>query len=501
MQDAPAPDDGKSPLFSIIIPLESHRGQWEQSWLGWTSQTADTSLYEIILVVPPDFTAREQLKALVGNRARFEFADSEHDIGLCAFGATKARGSYLFFTESHCRPEPDVIELCIGAIDVHPDWAGFSCRSIPICHNRLSVAEAAMYQADIEFGMKQHPWRKVLDQCFVTRRDVYRECGGLREELGHFAEWVLAAAYHARGYSIGYLEEARFHHYYIGEVDELKQFTLDFVQGEIRYLSEARNDAGSELLDIPVEWSSRSEAGTSLARNALNALLRYSLAGGGWGRPGEKLLALWRWAVPALLGDLGARGFARLEAWHARAVLVVLTAVGSSEAIARWMRRYIAALIRHQRLDCIHRLGRDARSAGGLLGEQIIAQTGFHAEEFSAGHTFRWSEPEAAVRIKGMPGRTIVRVRSPALRAPLHTIDARFYLDGKPVAPEAVVTGYDGYTLSLDLPPSGIVTLAWACPAFRGVGDSRRLGLSIAGIDVGHDMIEVESAGIASSLA
>jgi hypothetical protein len=29
-----------------------------------------------------------------------------------------------------------------------------------------------MYQADIEFGMKQHPWRKVLDQCSVTRRDV-----------------------------------------------------------------------------------------------------------------------------------------------------------------------------------------------------------------------------------------------------------------------------------------------------------------------------------------
>ena len=94
-----------------------------------------------------------------------------------------------------------------------------------------------------------------------------------------------------------------------------------------------------------------------------------------------------------------------------------------------------------------------------------------------------------------MPGRTIVRVRSPALRAPLDTIDTRFYIDGTPVAPEAVVTGYDGYTLRLDLPPSGIATLAWACPVFRGVGDSRRLGLAVAGVDVGHDMIEVESAG------
>jgi hypothetical protein len=99
-----------------------------------------------------------------------------------------------------------------------------------------------------------------------------------------------------------------------------------------------------------------------------------------------------------------------------------------------------------------------------------------------------------------MPGRTIVRVRSPALRAPLDTIDTRFYVDGTPVAPAAVVTDYDSYTLNLDLPPSGIATLAWACPVFRGVGDSRRLGLSIAGIDVGHDMIEVKSAETASSL-
>ncbi|NYG45035.1 hypothetical protein GGD67_002483 [Bradyrhizobium sp. IAR9] len=268
MQNARAPCLGESPLFSIIIPLEYHRGQWEQSWLGWTSQTADKSLYEIILVVPPDFKTREALKALAGDEARLEFTDSEHDIGLCAFGATKARGSYLFFTESHCWPAPDVIELCIRAIEAHPEWAGFSCHSVPICHNRLSVAEAAMYQADIEFGMKRHPWRKVLDQCFVTRRDVYWECGGLREELGHFAEWVLAAAYHARGHTIGYLQEARFHHYYIGKIGELKTFTLDFVRGEIRYLGEAHRDPGSELLEVPTEWSKRDDFDTALARSA-----------------------------------------------------------------------------------------------------------------------------------------------------------------------------------------------------------------------------------------
>src|SRR3569832_1827864 len=106
MQDAPARNNGGTPLFPIIIPLEYHRGQWEQSWLGWTSQTADKSLNEIILDVPPEFKTREELEALAADKARIEFTESEHDIGLCAFGATKARGRQLFFTESHCWPEP-----------------------------------------------------------------------------------------------------------------------------------------------------------------------------------------------------------------------------------------------------------------------------------------------------------------------------------------------------------------------------------------------------------
>lgn len=487
MQDGPGRHGGGSPLFSIIIPLEYHRGQWEQSWLGWTSQTADKSLYEIILVVPPDFRAREELKALAGDEARIEFTDSEHDIGLCAFGATKARGSHLFFTESHCWPEPGVIELCIRAIEAHPDWAGFSCHSVPICHNRLSLAEAAMYQADIEFGMKQHPWRKVLDQCFVTRRDVYWECGGLREELGHFAEWVLAATYHAKGYAIGYLEEARFHHYYVGELSELRKFTLDFVQGEIRYLAEARRDPGSELLEIPIEWSERDDYDVSLARHALKALVRYSLPGRGWRQPGDKLRAFCRWAVPSLLGALGARVAARLTVAQAYAVLTALTVAGSSEAIARWMRRYIASLIRLQRLDCIQRAGWDSGPVAGLLGEGVLAQAGFHAVEASAGHTFRWSEPQAAVRIKGIPGRNTVRIRSPALRAPLEKIGTYFYLEGVRVDSSAISIGPDSYTMRLDLPSSGIAILAWSCPVFRGIGDPRRLGLSVVSIEVSQE--------------
>ena len=478
MQDVSARYDGGSPLFSIIIPLEYHRGQWEQSWLGWTSQTADKSLYEIILVVPPDFKTRDELKVLAGDEARLEFTDSEHDIGLCAFGATKARGSYLFFTESHCWPEPNVIELCIRAIEAHPDWAGFSCHSVPICHNRLSVAEAAMYQADIEFGMKQHPWRKVLDQCFVTRRDVYWECGGLREELGHFAEWVLAAAYHARGHVIGYLEEARFHHYYIGEIGELKTFTLDFVRGEIRYLGEARRDPGSELLEAPIEWSQPDDFDVALARSALGARLRSARA------VGERLQTLMRWGVTASVGDRFARSSARFSAVYARCVLTMLIVAGSDDGIARWLKRYIASLIHFQRLDCIQRGSEPAGAKLPRLGDQVMAQAGFHAHEVWQGRSFRWSEPEAALRIKVPPGPSIIRIVSPEIREPLDRIGVEFHLDGVRVPDAAITIDVDAFVLQLDRPSSGTAILAWTCPRFAAAGDDRRLGLPVAEISV-----------------
>ncbi|GLR85781.1 glycosyltransferase family 2 protein [Bradyrhizobium iriomotense] len=485
MPSPQAEPDAEHPLFSVIIPLEYHRGQWEQSWQGWMSQTIARSLYEIILVVPPDFSPRENLSALAGGEARLEFADSAHDIGLCAIGAARARGKYLFFTESHCWPEPEVLALCVRAFEDRPEWSGFSCKSIPVCHNRLSEAEAAMYQADIDFGMKVHPWRKVLDQCFVTRRDVYEECGGLREELGHFAEWVLAAAYHARGRVIGYLQEARFHHYYIGRLSDLKTFTLDFVEGEIRYLSEGRREPGSELLEIPVEWSRQDNFDPALARSALRALVLDGRAWLNW--PQETWRGVRRWVGPALFGDLLARGAARLVAAYARCVLTVLARAGSPETIARWMKLYIAALIDFQRLDCIHRV----RNARGVplqrLGDQVLAQAGFNAAEIWQGRAFRWSEPEAAIRISVRPGRNVVRVQCLNVRGPVDRIGLRFYLDGARVADRSIAIHEDGFELCLELPSSGAATLAWTCPSFAAVGDPRRLGLPVVGIEVASD--------------
>jgi hypothetical protein len=94
------PDDASAspPVFSIIVPLEFHRGQWERCWKGWNDQTIARSMYETILVVPPGFQQQALLNEFSADRV--EFSEHSHDIALCHAGAAKAQGKYLIFTGS-----------------------------------------------------------------------------------------------------------------------------------------------------------------------------------------------------------------------------------------------------------------------------------------------------------------------------------------------------------------------------------------------------------------
>ena len=282
----------------------------------------------------PDFQQQNLLKEFSADRV--EFSEHSHDIALCHAGAAKAQGKYLIFTEAHCRPEPDVLEKCLQAIRDNPDWAGFSCRSVPITHNRLSKAEAAMYMADIEYAMHDHPWRRILDQCFVTRRDAYEKCAGFRPELGHFAEWVLAADYYRCGYKLGYVPEARFHHYYTGTLGELREFTLDFVAGEIRYFNELPA-ASDTLLEPPSEWMCQGNFDRDTARSIL-AIAVKSL----WPPPRRfarhfyySIGTIARWIVPAIFGDRIARGIAEAHVTWARISLTARRCDWFGEGVKR----------------------------------------------------------------------------------------------------------------------------------------------------------------------
>ena len=486
-QGAPV-DFMNTPQFSVIIPLEYHRGQWERCWLGWQTQSIPRSQYEMILVVPPDFPEQEKLPALLGPQDRLEYSDERHDIGLCAVGASRARGRFLFFTESHCWPEPDVLEKCLHAFTAHPEWAAFSCRSIRITHNRLSNAEADMYDADIEYGMNVHPWRKVLDQCFVTRREAYDECGGLKSELGHFAEWVLAANYAGLGYNIGYLPEACLHHYYIGQFSELRTFTCDFVTGEMKYFAAGANEPGGHLLETPPEWVCQGNWDRRPARSLLRFALHDILAPSArrfW-QPFLFVRTPLRWLMPAIGGETAAIAGAAIKVGWAYGLAKLAILAAPRAVLSAAFKKYVAALIDYQRLVCLRVQRRAAvqnavRVRGNSEAEwEIFApgNTGFYPHEIYQGARFRWSET-AAIMSAWMPaGRHRIRLECLSVRR-LSRAGARFYVNERPVPAHDIAFGPDTIDVTFDLARSGDCTLGWTCLRARSWGDSRWLGLPI----------------------
>src|SRR5215831_6291300 len=164
--------------FTVIIPLEFHRGQVEECLRRWTREQAYArGHYEILAVACRHSLSQEalaDLEAQLGPEDRLLLYDVPHDVALHAQAVGEAQGEVLIFTESHCLPAPNVLTLADEILQTHPEWAGFSGGTTRIAPNRLSVVEADMYETDIRHGMEQHPWLKLLDQCFVVRVEYYR---------------------------------------------------------------------------------------------------------------------------------------------------------------------------------------------------------------------------------------------------------------------------------------------------------------------------------------
>jgi hypothetical protein len=465
--------------FSIVIPLEFHRGQSERCLQAWTrEQTFPASEFELVVVAPEHLSPSilDRIQGLLREQDQLLLVNDNHDMGLCVKGAAIATGDILFFTESHCWPEPNVLELAKQALAANPDWAGFSARSIRKTHNRLSEAEADMYEADIEYAMLEHPWRKILDQCFVVRKTAWQESGGFQANLGHFAEWLLAARFYQKGLTVGYAPEICIHHYYIGDFAELEEFTTDFIQGHARFLTEQATDPAVDFFPYIPYWSERSNY---LRVNAW-LLLFLALKTPIWYFPVWACLQHW---IIALLGHRAAVLQTRFQVWQSKNWLRLTLFLRPSRRVEA-MRMYCSALIDAAAARLLHS-DRPATAVNNLLppsgrycfGDRPPANLeicGFHLPESWQGHSCRWSEPQALIHLALPPG--VYQVHLTWIQMGTHARHRlRFYWNGQKLGRKCELTDVslrfrarvDGQTPAW---------LGWTCGRLAAPGDSRRLG-------------------------
>ncbi len=182
------------------------------------------------------------------------------------------------------------------------------------------------YGRDIAFGLIEHPWRKVLDQCFVIRREAYFQAGGFEPEFGHFAEWLIAARFHTLGLPIGYVPAVRIHHLYSGQFGEWQRFTADFIEGQMRFLGLEPSDPLRTMFDEVPEWSGRHSLQRDASRRICRLLTRdLRAAGASSGRVSRLrewhwgLLAVWAWRSVA--GDAAVLVRAPVQRMSARLLL------------------------------------------------------------------------------------------------------------------------------------------------------------------------------------
>lgn len=466
--------------------------------------------FEILIATPPSHPVAEldEIRRLLGPQDRVLQFDHHHDLKLCVMAAKAARGDVLIFTESHCLPEPETLAGADAVAHLNPDWAGFGCHSVPITRNLLSKVEAESYGRDIEFGMTEHPWRKVLKQCFVVRRSAYFDAGGFDPAFGHFAEWLIAARFHALGLTVGYAPDVRIHHVYIGQFGEWHRFTADFVEGQMKYVALEPGDPLRTMFDEVPEWSGRYKLQRDVARRVCRMLLldlRRSIVLKSGSSPGRRFWSLrhWHWSllsswlVRAIAGHSVVLIQAQRQRLSARLALEVDLLRRNQSGAEKHLARCSEAIATVERTRFLRRWDRDLkrnttnrpplgdrlRSGAGLWIPGQLDEThgvGFHAASGTGMEAIRWSEPAAYVELPLAAGCYKITLnwlfRPPVRGEP----PLCFYLNERPLPGENVCIRQDHVEIHVDIPESsGASRLGWVCTAHRAEGDDRALGLPV----------------------
>jgi len=466
--------------FSVIIPLEFNRGLAVRCIRAWVSdQTYTRNEFEIIVAASKTHPATEleAIRDILLPRDRLLQFPVSHDMALVTAAAKEALGDIFVFTESHCIPCKDFLEKSASVMEERTEWAGFSGMSYPITHNLLSIVESELYERDINTNLNRHEWLKVLDQCFIIRRRAYRASGGIEPAYGHFAEWLLAARLHAKGLKIGHVPEIKVGHYYIGDLNDLEDFTKDFTRGEMKFISGSSGDPCFGFFPTPQPWIHRSLWNESLTKPFFRLLRSNARMGAGL----LTLVSRFKALSPRRQLTL-----TKLRLFFDFCVLRLSLFIRLKPLAKTVFQRWICHVVDLERLNFIDQFYRNSAKAPiPPITKKWTAETagcweslGFHEPESFQGVSFRWSQPAACVRLRLAAGTWKITIQfAPFVPANLNS-HGDFFANGIPL--RKISPAFHGSHAEFHCKhKGGDLDIAWISKRFRACGDTRRLGLPI----------------------
>jgi len=482
------------PKWSIIIPLEFHRGVGTDCLAKWSELRRAGGRFELVLAAPESMRDPEveSFTKHMGDGDQILYFPEEHDMNLVASGAKAARGDWLFFTESHVMPTDGLLEAMDREITKHPEWDGFSCRSIPIIHNALSKIEAEMYDRHIRENLQTHPWLKVLDQCFAIKREVYEKVGGFEPEFGHFSEWVFAARLKLAGFALGYAEQAEVRHYFAGNLRDLEKFTLDWGEGEVRFHTRTGEDPARALFPVPPIVTAPPQAQRSHNGVFLRLAARVFLSSRTFRDGLQAASRCLKFVGACLLGTWWPRIECRLSTLFAAASCWLAQKLGREESARRLFLRFMAVCAEEGRLKGVANGANRAVSHRESLEWRVSSEVpygwvGFGELEFQNQIPFRWLSDFGALPIHSSGGEMEVTLDwAPGLP----TTCPLFYEAGrKLIAPTSVVTDGDRTVIRIPAGQPGNLFLRWGSRGMRFPGDARRSMGALTSLTIIQDVV------------
>ncbi len=503
IQDAAAPARPaacrrRAPVVSVILTMDEHYGMARRTVESWTSgQRCEPEAFELIVLL--DARTRDleaELAGLLRPHDRLVRVDAANEIEAYHHGATLARGDILFFTEAHCRAEPEAAAEIIRFFE-HSRADGLCGRTIPEWRSAIGALESRMYDDGFREWSQPGRWEKVIMRAVALRREAYFAAGGLQPRYDRFAEWLLAAELKRRGFWLEYAPGVGVTHLYPGRLSVLDRFIQSFTEGECRYRREVGSGgAGAEFFGAPPEWDEASSLDARSDRAAFRTALqacaaRARLAAGV--RPAA-LGAAGRLLPRALLGKRWLVLRARVAALAARAAAA--TPLARADARYRRFRAYWDRTTELARVRFAVAHG-EAQPPGPAAGGRNLLEDGagsgrlvnVYGWEVAAGARFRWSQPLAALRLDPGPGPLRVTLEVFPFRRRAFARRICLMYRGRVVDAVQVDERDDRTRLLVALDPGGAAPswLYWIAPALRAAranGDARRLGVPLASITV-----------------
>jgi GT2 family glycosyltransferase len=204
-----------TPFFSVIVPTYERPAQLAACLRALARQEYPLERFEVIIV--DDGSARSPRKILDQFRESLDLQLLEQKntgpAGARNFGATRARGQFLAFTDDDCAPEANWLRALACSFAVNPDSivGGRTVNALP--HNLYAETSQAIIEVVYaHFNADPDDARFFASNNFAVSAERFRLMRGFDESFITSEDREICARWRARGWRLSYAPEAIVHH-------------------------------------------------------------------------------------------------------------------------------------------------------------------------------------------------------------------------------------------------------------------------------------------------